>query len=357
MLVRAETCLPVEVVFHPSWWHSHEGIVFDRDFFFHPAKRVEEELHMERALYERWGGYGLGAWRDRPRPVLGPVHLAAGFLVSGMLGCGIAFQPGGSPQVLPAGRPLSAPDLEAAFASPWFHDFRSLADSLKSRFGYLAGDADWNGILNIALDLYGQELFLEMADHPDAVKEFFRGIAAVAERFFRYVHALTGSTSIAVNRTLLQFADPILLHSHCSHTMVGEAHYREFLLPFDIRWADRYPPYGIHYCGPDPQRFLAAYREIPGLAFLDVGWGGDLQAIRAALPETFLNIRLSPAEIVRQTPAEIEAVILERVEAAGDPCRTGVCCINIDDTAAEEQISAIFETVKKIRGKVSKEAT
>ena len=34
--------------------------IFDEDFFFHPAKRVEVERKMEQALYERWGRYGLG---------------------------------------------------------------------------------------------------------------------------------------------------------------------------------------------------------------------------------------------------------------------------------------------------------
>jgi len=357
MALKAENSLPVEVVFHPSWWHKHEGIIFDRDFFFDPQKRVEEELHMEKALYERWGKHGLGAWQDRPRPVIGPIHLAAGFLLSGMMGCGIIFQPGGSPQVAAVDRPLSALDVEAAFSSTLFRDFLALTESLKEKFGYLTGDVDWNGILNIALDLHGQGIFLEMADNPEAVKLLFHKIAAVEERFFRLVHSLTGSTSIAVNRTVRHFPDPILLHSHCSHTMIGEAHYREFLLPFDRRWAKGYPPYGIHYCGPDPHRFLPAYREIPGLAFLDVGWGGDVAAIRAALPDTFLNIRLNPVEIVHMSPAEIEAVITGKVRASGEPEKTGVCCINIDDTVSEEQISAIFETATKLRETIGKEAS
>ncbi len=34
-----ETTLPVEIVLAPGWWHRHEGMTFDEDFFFHPAKR------------------------------------------------------------------------------------------------------------------------------------------------------------------------------------------------------------------------------------------------------------------------------------------------------------------------------
>ncbi len=50
--------LPVDVVFHPSWWHKHAGIIFDEDFYYHPLKRVEAEKRMEKLLYERFGQFG-----------------------------------------------------------------------------------------------------------------------------------------------------------------------------------------------------------------------------------------------------------------------------------------------------------
>ena len=47
--------LPVEIVLAPEWWHQHAGICFDRDFFFHPARRVEDEQKMEKVLNDKWG--------------------------------------------------------------------------------------------------------------------------------------------------------------------------------------------------------------------------------------------------------------------------------------------------------------
>ena len=44
--------LPVDIVLHPSWWHHHEGITFDEDFFFHPARRVEAERQMMKSSDE-----------------------------------------------------------------------------------------------------------------------------------------------------------------------------------------------------------------------------------------------------------------------------------------------------------------
>ena len=84
--------LPVEIVLAPEWWNKNSGIIFDRDFFFHPLKRVESEKKMEKVLYKKWGKYGLGEDRDTARPEIGAVHLAAGYLISEMLGCEVIYQ-------------------------------------------------------------------------------------------------------------------------------------------------------------------------------------------------------------------------------------------------------------------------
>ena len=92
--------LPVEIVLAPAWWYHHEGIAFDEDFFYHPVRRVEVERKMERVLYERWGRFGLGADRERDLPLVGAVHLAAGYLVSEMLGCRVDYLADAPPQVV-----------------------------------------------------------------------------------------------------------------------------------------------------------------------------------------------------------------------------------------------------------------
>ena len=151
------------------------------------------------------------------------------------------------------------------------------------------------------------------------------------------------------------FPEPILLHSECSHTMISEEFYESFLLPFDVEWAGRYPPFGIHFCGGDLHRFIRSYSSIPGLSFIDVGWGSDLEMIRAAFPDVFLNIRLSPVEIVRGTREEIRSTITRLVHEAGGPLNTGICCINIDGSAGDEQVDEIFDTVEEIRNRCYEE--
>jgi hypothetical protein len=341
--------LPVEVVFHPSWWHKHGGIDFDRDFFWDPRRRVEDERRMERVLYDRFGDLGLGEDRDRDLPVLGPIHNAAGYLLSEMIGCRVEYKEDAPPQVVPAGSSDLELDVEAAFASAAFLRLKSLAEDLKRSHGRVVGDVNWGGILNLALDFRGQDIFLDLLDRPELVRVFFGRIAEIIDRFTSTVESETGTTSISVNRLVRHLPGSVFLHSECALTMISVDHYRAFLMPFDTAWSFRRRPFGIHYCGPDAHRFAGVFADLPHLDFLDVGWGGDVGLLRQKLPRTFLNIRLSPVEIVDQSIDDIRRSVETRVAASGDPRLTGVCCINMDDRVSDAQIRAIFETVFELR--------
>lgn len=341
--------LPADIVLAPAWWHRHEGITFDADFFYHPLRRVEVERRMERALHERWGRFGLGQDHQRDLPAIGAVHLAAGYLVPEMLGCRVEYLADAPPRVVPAH--LDAPRIApaAAFESAAFQRFEKLVAALKTKHGYVCGDVNFGGVLNVALDLRGQAFLMDLLDAPPAAAQFAADIAAVIERFTQYVAGLGGSTSIGVNRNVRNIRQPVFLHSECSHTMISVAEYERSLMPFDAAWSVKFRPFGIHYCGADPHRYAAAFAKLPHLDFLDVGWPGDVAELRRHLPDTFLNIRYSPVEIVRQSPAEIRGNVRRLVQASGNPWLTGVCCINMDEQVGDEQVAAIFEEVESLR--------
>jgi hypothetical protein len=341
--------LPVEVIFHPSWWHRHADLAFDEDFFYHPARRVEAEKKMERVLHERFGDLGLGKDRDRDLPLIGAVHNAAGFLVSEIIGCRVEYREAEPPAVIPAGRPDLFLDVDDVFSGPAFSRLRRLVEALKQTHGYVAGDVNWGGILNLALDLRGQDIFLDMVDRPEEVRVFFGKLAAIIECFTEYLEGETGTTSISVNRMVRYIQGPVFLHSECALTMISSAHYDSFIRPIDAAWSEGHRPFGVHYCGEDPHRLADSFAGLPHLDFLDVGWGGDLRWLREKFPLTFLNIRLSPVRIVDQSAEEIRQSIRSRVAASANPYLTGVCCINMDDRVADDKVRAVFETVFELR--------
>ncbi len=343
--------LPVDIVLAPEWWHKNEKITFDRDFFFHPLRRAEDEQKMEKVLYEKWGKYGLGSNRNDVRPEIGAVHLAAGFMLSEMLGCKINYSESHPPQVLSPNRDDLNLNPDDAFKSLTYKKFMEMKEKMKKTHGYLTGDVNWGGILNIAMDLRGHDILVDMMMRPGEAKSFFNQIATIIDRFTSTILAETGTSSISVNRVVRHFKKPVFLHSECSHTMISEDDYENLLMEFDIVWS-KYRPFGIHYCGPDPHRMAASFAKIPNLDFLDVGWGGNVRMLRASLPDTFLNIRLSPVEIINMSEDELSRTIEQLIDESANPYLTGICCINMDDNITDNKINTIFETVAEIKRKL-----
>jgi hypothetical protein len=346
--------LPVEVVFHPSWYNRHAGIVFDEDFFYNAERRVADERKMEQVLYEHFGEYGLGEDRDKDVPQIGAVHNAAGFLLSEMLGCEVEYFANSAPQVHCAHREDFDIDVDGAFETAAFKRLQKVVDELKKKYGYVCGDVNWGGVLNLALDLKGESIFMDMMLKPDECIVYFQKIAKVVERFFCYLMAETKTSSISVNRLVRLISEPVYVHSECSHTMISVDDYRKFLMPIDIEWSKKYIPYGIHYCGKDPHRYAECFSELPRLDFLDTGWGGDIAFIRKHLPNTFLNIRLDPVRLNNFSEEELRKAITDRVKAAENPHLTGVCCINMDDKTEDEKVKTIFRTVQELRKEYQK---
>ena len=352
VMFLTENPYPVDIVLHPRWWYRHEGITFDRDFFYDSRRRVEAERMMERSLYQRWGKFGIGTDWNKDIPWLGAVHLAAGYLVSEMLGCQVRYLEKDPPLVVSAEGDYPPLSIEKAFSSSVWKDVEELRDSLVLQYGYVKGDINWGGILNTALDLEGQNLFIKFFNDQRGVTSLLGNIAQVIEKFISIIAGWTGTTSLSVNRSTRLLSPSVYLHSECSHTMISVEDYERFLKSFDQKWTEEFQPYGIHYCGKDPHRYAESWSGLSRLDFLDVGAGGDPAVLRKYLPDTFLNLRLDPVVLVKQTPAEISETIYTLAEASADPMLTGFCCINIDDTVSEEQISAIFETIETLREEV-----
>lgn len=354
MRIKSRTFLPVEIVYHPNWWHEEAGILFDRGFFFDPDRRIREEMKMRRVLWERFGCFGYGEENPRPEPVIGPVHLAAGFMISSLWGCPIRYYDNNSPVVEPLHMTLEEldamepPDPEE---NADFRDFFGLIRELKHRFGYVAGDIGWGNLQNLALDLLGDGIFLAYYDNPVSVHRIYDKMNRSAIEILSRIRAETGTTSISVNRSVARVEPSINLQSNCSVQMISNETYEEFLLPHEIELSRRLQPYGIHHCGNNMHRLAEGYAKVKEACFFDVGWGADITWCRKLIPDAFFNIRLSPVRIQTCTPAEVETDMVSLLENAGDLSNVGICCINMDYGTPDENVAKIFEVADRYRSR------
>jgi hypothetical protein len=347
--------LPIEVVFNPRWWHHNAGISFRREFYFDPATRVKNDVLMRRVLWEKFGSMGLGEENPQPRRVAGSLHVAGGFIIPALLGAEIQFEPDAAPQPLPCH--LTVEQLERLEVPDWrnlwpMNELIAGWDAQEAERGNppgeLVGDLNTDGLLNAAYHFYGQDLFADFYAAPERVRRVLDVIAELIVQVASYVRSRTGSCSIAVNRMIERVDPRLFLHANCSVQMISPRSYRAMQLPVEKRMADALRPFGVHHCGENMHQVAPAYAELD-LAFADVGWGSDIAACRKALPDTFLNLRLSPIRMLQASAAEVVADTEALLRAAGPLDKTGICCINMDYGTPEENLFAVREVVERYR--------
>lgn len=340
--------VPVEIVFAPNWWFQNYGISFDESFYFDRAARIRNDVVMRRAMWER---FGLGERDPRPRPVAGPAFVAGGFVVPALLGVEYRFAPNRAPCAIPRERSrdeifaLRVPDIFAAW--PMRRLIEDM-DALEAEFGSVMGDFDTDGILVTAVHLRGSRFFMDMVEDEELTRHLFSVAAETTVRVAEYVRSRTGTSSVSVNRSILN-ADPCIhLHSNCSVQMISPRLYERVMLPFERRVAASLRPYGIHHCGGNLHLFAKAYASLEPV-FCDVGWGSEVARCRRDLPGVFLNLRLSPVRMLQESAETIRRDTGELLAAAGSARDVGVCCINMDFGTPDENVLAMIETARAFR--------
>ena len=163
--------IPIELVFNPNWWHQTAAISFDEPFYMDPGRRIKNDQTMRRILHQRFGEIGMGEPDPQPRPVIGSLYVAGGFVIPALLGSDLIFEPGAAPQPRPI--ELTIDQIES-LEKPDFHnmwpkkDLIVQMDTMEAEYGYLVGDLNTDGLLNAAYHLYGQELFADFYTAPQA---------------------------------------------------------------------------------------------------------------------------------------------------------------------------------------------
>ena len=342
-----------DVTFHPSWWNENLGIRFTEEFFNNPVYRIASDMQMRRCLFEKFGEWGIGEEHPEPRPLLGSDLIASGYLYSSLLGCDIRFSEEAPPEVICAS--LSEEE-SGAFKAPSLSDcpdWQIVEEQiawLQREYGSVLSAINLQGILNLALDLRGDSIFIDM--YQDEVKarnlfdQCFDLSVQVGKRLSQVSSPLSGGVTAITNA--LDFPG-LYVHSNCSVEMISLDNYRDFLQVYDNKLSGIFQPYGIHHCGQSMEHVAQGYAEVSELVFAEVGAGSKIAEVRTLLPDCWLNLRYSPVKLCDVNEDELKADLFQMVQEAGGPdTAASLSCVGIDKSVPDKQVSAFLKIMKEI---------
>ncbi|MCF7945032.1 MAG: hypothetical protein K9L75_05815 [Spirochaetia bacterium] len=358
-----------DITFHPSWWNAQGKVDFSRNFFFDETVRLEYDREMRRLLFDKFGTWGLGEKNPEYRPILGSDLIASGFLYSEILGCEVRYSPSNPPEVVCANLPeeqaaeLRVPDIRK---HELWQEMEEQITRLKNRFSYVESALNLQGILNIAVDIRGEEIFLDMYQNPELAFHIFEtsyGLSAdIGRRLKSISKNISGGVTSIVNKLPVNNASKAVLqaasnnkiedshgsglyvHSNCTVDMISQEMYEEFLLPYEKNLALLFQPYGIHHCGTSMEHVVKGYAQVEGLAFAEVGAGSDIACVREALPGIHLNLRYSPVKLAVVRENELKTDLEDMYNAAGgDSEAVSISCVGIGNEVPDHQVEMFLE--------------
>lgn len=308
-----EPFLRPEVGFTPAWYRQHLDIDFGERYHLDPAYRRDGIVAMRAELKRRFPGTAIGGI-DRPDAPLDLLTgLFGGCVVAGIYGLPLVYAgnnwPACAHQYLDSEQVarLEPPDLER---NPFFDGILEQVEWIARREGRIEGFLNWQGILNNAHRLRGEALFVDLLTEPERCRHLFACVCETMCAGIRRLHDRQRASGVDHRFVTV---------SNCLVNMVSPEIYREWILPFDRKLAAVYGCIGIHNCAWNATPYLAAYAQIPGVGYIDMGIQSDLAQARALFPEARRALMVTPMDLANQSTGELRAEF-DRVAREYGPC-------------------------------------
>ncbi len=308
-----EPFLRPEFGFTPRWYRQATGIDFARRWHTDPAYRRDGLVAMGRALKQRFPGVPIG-WVDDPET---PIDLLTGTfgacVVAAIYGVGIVYAADGWPvsahEYLSPRQAdgLEPPDLDA---DPFFGALMDQVEWIADHHGPVHGYINWQGVLNNAYRLRGEELFADMLLEPDRARHVFACVAQTMTDAAVRLYDRQRTSGVDVRHFTV---------SNCLVNMVSPQQYRELLLPLDRRFAETFGPLGVHNCAWNADPYVEHYATLPGVGYIDMGLDSDLETARRLFPNARRAVMYTPMDLANKDLSEIDRD-LQRCAREYGPC-------------------------------------
>jgi hypothetical protein len=323
--------------FMPAWWTHEYGITFGRDFNLDPDVHRATLAQMEDILRERFG--------DMPNFFCGddyahaePMERRFGdALIPALFGSEVWFEGAG-------GHPY-APEMDLTAAEAGELEVPQIADHPVTQLllpprddteGRTAGELGFEGVINIAHKLRGQELFLDMIDAPERARHVFEVAYETIDSFVHMVRAWQDPRSTRPT---------YFVTCNCLLNMISPRMYREQLLEFDRRFSESFDLFGIHTCNWTVDPYLDVLAELPSLAYLDMGEESDLERVHRLWPDLAPSVFVHPQRLREMTEHEIACTVTELGERIG---RGYILLSDLEVGTRDSQIRAAYESAARL---------
>jgi hypothetical protein len=334
-----ESKIRVSLGFEPAWFSRRCEVDFSSIWHHDPRYRYTTLQKMKEEL--------VRAFPDLPLWDTGKTEDLT--TLSGVYGAYLIPHAFGMPLIYAADRwPVPDPSYRVAvkeiecltpeqvLKSPVVESLFRQMEIMEKEWGKICGYLNWQGVLNNAFSLRGQEIFIDMIDKTELVRHFFTVICEVMIALAREIQERQRRSGFYID----QFSV-----SNCVMNMISPEMYEQFVFSHDKRIAASFERFGVHTCNWDVTPYIEILSRLPKMGYLDMGIMSDLAKVKAAFPDTYLAVLYSPVALQEEAPEKIQRDI-ERIYRELSPC--DIVCADIQATTPDERVKQILEICRRL---------
>lgn len=308
-----ESPMRVSLGFEPDWYCQRCEVDFSESWHNDPLYRRESLKKMKAEVRRRFPQ--VSYWNEANEDDLATISGCFGiYFISAVFGFTLRYAPNRWP-LLERGRHITVDeikqlDVKTLIQGPFVEALFNQMDFIEAHWGKIHGYLHFQGVLNNAFHMRGQDIFLDMIESPDLVHHFFGIICEVMIELAQQVQARQRCSGFSID---------FLTVSNCTVNMISPAMYREFVFPYDKKIAQSFERFGVHTCNWKINPYIDAFRELPKLGYLDMGMESDLPRVKETFPHARRAVIYWPTKLVDASLEEIQRD-MARVYRELSPC-------------------------------------
>ena len=336
-----ESDMRVSLGFVPAWFYQRCGVDFTERWHQDPFYRYDSLVKMKKELCKAFPS--ISYWSEDYKDDLATISGCYGaYVIPKVFGFTLLYEKDRWPEIDKSKEKLSVKEVEelntdnilsSSFTEEIFHQM----DIIEAEWGKIHGYLNWQGVLNNAFHLRGENIFTDFYDKPDLVHHFLSVITDVIIRLTQKVQKRQRKSGFYVNHFCV---------SNCTVNMVSPQIYREFLLPYDKKIAESgFERFGMHTCNWNVTPYLEEIKKIPKVGYLDMGIMSDMKKVKKMFPEARRAVMYSPVRLQEASLNEIKKD-MEKIYNELSPC--DIVMADIQATTSDERVNELLQICRDL---------
>lgn len=333
-----ESAMRVSLGFEPAWFRQRCGVDFSERWHTDPLYRYETLKQMKAELVRAFPT--VTYWDPARTDDLATISGCYGsYMLVNMFGIPSHYESDRWPALDP--KRLSIQEIESLRAdrildAPIVTELFRQMDVIEQEWGTIHGYMSWQGVLNNAFNIRGQEIFVDMAERPEFVHHFFALITEIMIRMAQRVQERQRQSGFPINQ---------LSVSNCVMNMISPRMYKTFVFPYDTKIAESFERFGVHTCNWNVTPYLKVLSELPKVGYLDMGMMSDMARARGMFPNARRAVLYSPVKLQDAFLEEIR-VDMQTIYEELAPC--DVVMADIQTTTPDQRVSELLNICRDL---------